>query len=240
MNKIITVLILTLSLTNSYAQHKLRATYKVKVLERSYQEGMPLSVKPYSDKMDDEVADVEYTLIADKDKSLWELNNRQGFRADHLGSAYAGTSVYYKDIAAGTYTEQHFFSDNIFLLDFSSRIRTWVISKESKEVNGSVCFKATTSLILNTKNSTIEKAITAWYCPELKYSSGPKQFGGLPGLILELTDGNLCYYVTDVNTSSKNAYLAIKTPTDGKKVTFDELLVEQEKLSEAMLLGFKK
>ena len=32
--------------------------------------------------------------------------------------------------------------------------------------------------------------MTAWFTPEIPVSTGPAMYGGLPGLILEISDGN--------------------------------------------------
>ncbi len=55
----------------------------------------------------------------------------------------------------------------------------WRLGDETKEVLGSECRKATCRWR--------GRDWTAWYS-ELPYSDGPWMFGGLPGLIMELTD----------------------------------------------------
>ena len=81
--------------------------------------------------------------------------------------------------------------------------------------------------------------ITAWYSPEIPINQGPENYWGLPGLILEVTDGRtilLCSKVV-LNTKEK---AEIKAPTKGKKVTqaeFDDLVVKKMEEMRQMYQG---
>ncbi|TRW26396.1 GLPGLI family protein [Flavobacterium zepuense] len=61
-------------------------------------------------------------------------------------------------------------------------------------------------------------AITAWYTPDIPVSTGPANYWGLPGLILEVTTDKtalLCSKIT-INPKEKQE---IRKPAKGKKVT---------------------
>lgn len=66
-----------------------------------------------------------------------------------------------------------------------------------------------------------EKKITAWYTPEIPVSLGPATYWGLPGLILELNDGQTVILCSKVVLSNK-ANDKIKIPNKGKKVSQEE------------------
>lgn len=74
-----------------------------------------------------------------------------------------------------------------------------------------------------------EISITAWYTPEIPINQGPENYWGLPGLILEVTDGKtviLCSKLV-LNTKEKKE---IKAPKNGKVVTqaeFDKIAMEK-------------
>lgn len=74
--------------------------------------------------------------------------------------------------------------------------------------------------------------VVAWYTPDIPISSGPGEFWGLPGLILEVSSGNttiLCSQIT-LNVNDK---IEIKEPKRGKKITQDDYNeVVKEKLKE--------
>ena len=68
--------------------------------------------------------------------------------------------------------------------------------------------------------------IVAWYAPQIPVSHGPAEYGGLPGLILELTTNQtvlLCSKIV-MNPEKKDEILM---PTKGEKVTrnkYDEII----------------
>ncbi|MNK01300.1 hypothetical protein D3C87_190970 [compost metagenome] len=63
-----------------------------------------------------------------------------------------------------------------------------------------------------------EKTITAWYTPEIPVSQGPENYWGLPGLILEVSDGKTMILCSKVVLNPKEK-AEIKAPKKGEKVT---------------------
>lgn len=59
-------------------------------------------------------------------------------------------------------------------------IKKWKILADIKDVAGYVCMKA------ETYDSIKNQKITAWFTDKILISAGPAEFGGLPGLILEI------------------------------------------------------
>lgn len=76
----------------------------------------------------------------------------------------------------------------------------------------------------STEDKVVEKpepkteTITAWYTPMIPASHGPDEFGGLPGLILELNTSNTTILCTKVVLNPKEE-IAIEVPEKGKEVT---------------------
>ncbi|MCB0442777.1 MAG: GLPGLI family protein [Flavobacterium sp.] len=74
-----------------------------------------------------------------------------------------------------------------------------------------------------------ETQITAWYTPDIPINQGPENYWGLPGLILEVSDGKtviLCSKVV-LNTKDKKE---IKAPKRGKEVSqaeYDKIVLEK-------------
>ncbi|AXG73307.1 GLPGLI family protein [Flavobacterium arcticum] len=74
-----------------------------------------------------------------------------------------------------------------------------------------------------------EKTITAWYAPEIPISQGPENYWGLPGLILEVSDGKTTMLCSKVVLNVKEK-AAIKAPKKGEKVTqaeFEEIMTKK-------------
>ena len=60
------------------------------------------------------------------------------------------------------------------------------------------------------------ETIIAWYTPMIPASHGPDDFGGLPGLILELNTGNTTMLCTKVVLNPKEE-IVIEVPEKEKK-----------------------
>lgn len=90
---------------------------------------------------------------------------------------------YYKDFAINKFVKSIVFANKLFNVNFAGD-SVWDLSTEYKSIYGYKCYKATKQ-----NNSKI----VAWYCPSINVSDGPLDFYGLPGLILEVTYGNVTY-----------------------------------------------
>jgi GLPGLI family protein len=98
----------------------------------------------------------------------------------------------------------------------------WVISEESKNIDMYMCYKATCTQQYNRGDKLLTKQIVAWFAPSLPFSFGPKQFNGLPGLILELTDGNITLYANKIEFKEPNQ-LVINLPK-GKVISVSDYI----------------
>jgi GLPGLI family protein len=67
----------------------------------------------------------------------------------------------------------------------------WAITKEKKHILGYSCIKA----VIEDYHG---QEVVAWFTPQVPVPNGPLEFGDLPGLILELTKGNLVYTAVNV------------------------------------------
>lgn len=76
----------------------------------------------------------------------------------------------------------------------------WNILTESKMIDSYLCYKAVyNKKIINLKGKEKNIPVIAWFVPSLPYSYGPKEFYGLPGLILELEEGKTTFYATEIS-----------------------------------------
>lgn len=113
----------------------------------------------------------------------------------------------------------------------------WNISKESKNILGFEVRKATT--VLDDKHKT---KITAWYAPKLNVKTGPDEYWGLPGLILELESGfdyedggNEGFTFKALKVEVMKESIDIQKPTKGIKVSKEELNEIMKKQNEKMM-----
>ncbi|NMH27229.1 GLPGLI family protein [Flavobacterium silvaticum] len=74
-----------------------------------------------------------------------------------------------------------------------------------------------------------EITITAWFAPEIPVSQGPESYWGLPGLILEVSDGKTVILCSKVVLNSKDK-VEIKAPKKGKEISqaeYDDVVVKK-------------
>ncbi|NBL64562.1 GLPGLI family protein [Flavobacterium sp. NST-5] len=109
------------------------------------------------------------------------------------------------------------------LVEKESLKKDWTITSETKKIGNYICTKATLDLpIINRKGEKKTIPIVAWFAPAIPSGYGPKEFYGLPGLILELTERQTTYLVSKI-TWVKNSEIKIAIPK-GKKISEAEYL----------------
>ncbi|SHI75900.1 GLPGLI family protein [Flavobacterium terrae] len=90
------------------------------------------------------------------------------------------------------------------LVKKNSSISEWQITKESKMIDGILCYMATQKINYIARDGKDKtKTITAWFAPSLPYNFGPKEFNNLPGLILEIKDGYTTLTAYKINLNFK-------------------------------------
>lgn len=98
--------------------------------------------------------------------------------------------------------------------------KNWNITKETKTIDEYMCFKATYTFEYLARNKKMKtRTITAWFAPSLPYPYGPKNYNGLPGLILELQDWDTTFLATKIQLLKKP--IIINFP-NGKTVSEEE------------------
>lgn len=118
------------------------------------------------------------------------------------------SAILYKDLSNKSYLKSTYLLGKAFLVKDMLPTYNWELLNETKTIGNYVCKKATT-----TYNS---KEVIAWYASSIPLSDGPDEYYGLPGLIVELTDGGTSYNALSVKETSD---ISITKPSKGKKVT---------------------
>lgn len=92
--------------------------------------------------------------------------------------------------------------------------RKWKIHNEIKEVAGYVCMKA------ETYDSIKAQRIVAWFTDKILVPTGPAEYGGLPGLILEIdiNDQSSLIVAEEVKLNSVTKWPALNTK--GKAIDY--------------------
>ncbi len=150
--------------------------------------------------------------------------------------------ILYKNLDENRFTSQNEVFSKQFLIQDPIEKREWKLEKETKNIGEYTCFKATYKRMVNVVNSVRssdddseepeeieeEQTVTAWYTPQIPLGNGPSRYGGLPGLILEISDGQETILCNRIILNPKKG-VSIKEPREGKKVNQDEFDAIMEK-----------
>lgn len=195
----------------------------------------------------------EYTLTFNKNESLYEevesLNAPAPQATGGINIVISGGSdILYRDVINKQYTTKTEISGKEFLILDTLEKPAWTFEKETRNIGNYTCLKATRSREVIEKQMTSESdslievtklvTTTAWYTLDLPVQHGPSDYWGLPGLILQVEDGDLTVLCSKIVLNPKEE-IVIEAPTKGKKVTqaeFDEI---REKKNAEMMERFQ-
>ena len=192
----------------------------------------------------------EFVLQFNAEESIYKEEKSLGKPSPAMGGMeiiVAGggdADVLYKNIKEQRFSNKTEMLGKSFLVKDSLTDYKWQLENETKQIGNYTCYKAIAKrvkriLMNKTENGkepeSIEEekevVITAWYTPEIPVSNGPSYYSGLPGLILEINDGDQSILCTKIVLNPKDD-LKIEEPTKGKKVSkeeFDTILEKKMK-----------
>lgn len=124
------------------------------------------------------------------------LTNSDLIFAGYLGEIYQKKDTLFK--------YSNILGNNIFLKKDAKS--DWTLQNETKEINGFLCYKATSTNKIVYGEKVFNHPVTAWYCPTLPYNFGPNGYSGLPGLILELQVRNVVYGASKIELNSTETF----------------------------------
>jgi len=123
---------------------------------------------------------------------------------------------FYMDLDSDLTLHQQEFFNKQFLVKGSPTKIDWKLGKGKKKIAGYICMEATTMV-----EDTIP--MTAWFTPQIPVSIGPKGYGGLPGMILQIDRNKGDQIITASHVDlSPPALELITPPTKGKKVSKEQ------------------
>lgn len=197
-------------------------TYNIKV---EVQEGkVPENFARQLKKSLDYANKQQFELVFTKNKSKFNplqkvsIDNDYDQKTETLARlAFSTGSDFFYDNQLKTEIEKK--GDGTLLKAINSNTN-WEISTESKKISSYLCYKAILKIsFVNRKGVSGIQTITAWFAPSLPFPFGPKNFYGLPGLILELQENKTTYLATKIELTDKE--FKIDFPK-GKTITKEE------------------
>lgn len=195
----------------------------------------------------------EYELKFNLKESVWsEVESLDGGPATAAAggmviSMSMGGGVTYKNTAENLYMQETEIFSKPFLVNDTLNKREWELTDEVKTIGNYQAYKAIYTDIRESRSISFNSEsdgdvskeemkpeikmdttfIEAWYTPQIPVSQGPDDYWGLPGLILEVSDGRTTYACTKVVLNPEEG-VKIKQPSKGKKVTRAELREEMD------------
>jgi len=168
------------------------------------------------------------SLIFNKEKSIFSIADILSIKESREFKLFKSKIGLYGEYYADRSNTLE--SKNSYGQDFIVQISKfkWEITNDKKRIDKYICYRATTIKEVENSNGKHKIKIVAWFSPELPYNFGPKEFNGLPGLILELKEGErFTFQLTELKKATSNK---LKKPTKGKKITLENF----NKLSKKM------
>lgn len=130
---------------------------------------------------------VSFTLLYNSEGMIFMDNRSDEEIEKMIFGIRPGFRYYYKKVAIDALFSVEKTSKGESITTKMNYDTDWILTQESKKINGFVCYKATRMPSQDSKEE-IENTfpIIAWYTPEIPLPYGPFVYGGLPGLILEI------------------------------------------------------
>ncbi|ULC59301.1 GLPGLI family protein [Flaviramulus sp. BrNp1-15] len=189
----------------------------------------------------------EYTLTFNKNESIYKreekLQTPQPAQSGFRIQIAQGSDIMYKNIKENRYTNKTEIFGKLFLIKDTLNNIEWQLVNETKNIGDYTCFKAVFNEEFTTQTLTEEGEIetvtkprttTLWYTPQIPINNGPAEYYGLPGLILEVNDGDLTLVCTKIIINPEER-VSIEEPTKGKEVSQVEFEEIQDKKSKEMM-----
>ena len=211
------------------------------------------------------VLNFDKTASIYKEEEKLDAPGQNGGGMRMMSSMMGGGGTTYKNVKEKTYSVDKEFMGKEFLVQDSLPKLDWKMESETKQIGGYTCYKATavkpvnqsdfrnfrpkkeeakkdekekTTNLMDSFEMPKEVTITAWYAPEIPINQGPENYWGLPGLILEVSDGKTVILCSKVVLNAKEK-VAIKAPTKGKVISQKEYDETVTKKMEEMREQFK-
>ncbi len=134
-------------------------------------------------------------------------------------------NIVYCDLENKTVTQQRDFMQRKFLIEAPMNADGWKLTGKQKLILNYPCQEAMRADSTDT--------VSVWFTAVFPVSTGPMEYIGLPGLVLEVNVQNGLEIITATSVTKEADEKQIEKPKDGKKVTQEEYdVIVAEKLKE--------
>ena len=166
----------------------------------------------------------QFILDFDNESALFQLEKKMEIDGRNTRGAETlyggGKGVYYSNRSDNYMVHQRDFGGELYLIEGEFTSVQWKLLKESKKIQNYTCYKAIGIVkFLSSKTGEMtSREVEAWYSPEISIPFGPIGYNNLPGLIFELKDRNVVYYLKSIEFNTKNKMDVLK-PKRGIRIS---------------------
>lgn len=119
----------------------------------------------------------------------------------NMGST-AGTNPYYTNNSTNSVIDINPYVGNVLMNPLD-----WDISSNIKKIGDYVCYQAVaTEKLYSRKGYYYYRNVVAWFTPDIALNFGPKNYNGLPGLVLEIQTGKYTLTATSINLNPEESF----------------------------------
>ncbi|MEO0341586.1 MAG: GLPGLI family protein [Bacteroidota bacterium] len=159
-----------------------------------------------------------YTAEPQAEQAESEFNHEgEGVRIQMKMVGASTENKVFVDLKKEQLIQQQDFMGKTFIVQDDEPKLPWKLGTEQKEILGYNCRQATATID--------DREVEAWFTTELAIPSGPANYYGLPGMILEVQskseNGERKIIATAINEKALEKDL-LKAPNKGKKVTSEQ------------------
>lgn len=175
-------------------------------------------IQPLIKGLEPVLNELTYKLSFDNTKSKYQIEKILDIgdsRRIEAAKIISGKGTYYYEKNKQLLIQREFAGD-LFLISADFDTIDWNIIDERKKIGEFNCLKAIG--FKKTSNNDL-KQIIAWFTTDVNAPYGPKDYLGLPGLILEVEDNGLKYICESISFGNEK----FKKPTEGIKISQKEL-----------------
>ena len=233
----------------TYKTHR-KSSFKLDSTTMATNPGIQEQMEAQMRKMFQKTFTLDFTKSESMYKEEQELDAPKGPSSNGsvmvMSFGGGGTDFLYKNISENRMANKKELMGKVFLIKDNLVTYDWKLTGETKNIGNYTCYKAVyeveeEEIQINMIDGDVKeekvikkRSIVAWYTPEVPISNGPSNYGGLPGLILEVNDGDLTIVCSEIVLNPKEVK-EIKEPTKGKIVTRKKFeAIAKEKTKEMM------
>ncbi len=181
---------------------------------------------------------VSFILIFNDNESNFKFYSDDSYDSNSLYSISTiiggGRGMYYTNITDNISLQEREAFGKKYIIEKRINDFNWEFYNETKTIGGFICYKAKTlKKIYIAQDEFITKTIEVWYSKELPFLFGSLGYSNLPGLILELKEGNTSYKLQEINFGS---FIEILKPQEGEIISEIDFEILAKKFFEKIKL----